>query len=194
MDAFLVSTLAVTIGEIGDKTQLLALMLAARFRRPIPIALGILGATLLNHAAAGAVGALVAQWLGPDWLRWGLGLSFIALGAWMLIPDKDDDDANKPAPFGVQGAFLVTLVTFFLVEIGDKTQIATIALAARYEPLWAVVAGTTAGMLIADLPAVWLGNVAANRIPFALIRVAAALLFAGMGAVVLFGGLSLSLS
>jgi putative Ca2+/H+ antiporter (TMEM165/GDT1 family) len=174
----------VAIGEIGDKTQLLALFLSARFRRPVPIILGILCATLLNHALAGLAGGWLRGAVAPQVLRWGLGLSFFAIAAWALKPDKIDED---PQPVGKYGAFAVTLVAFFLAEIGDKTQIATVALAARFDSLVAVVAGTTAGMLLADVPAVFLADRASTRIPFAAIRYIAAALFAAMGIAALAG-------
>ncbi|MBY0432448.1 MAG: TMEM165/GDT1 family protein [Rhodospirillales bacterium] len=186
MEILLKSTGLVALGEIGDKTQLLALLLAARFRKPIPIILGILVATLANHTAAGALGAWVRDVLGPDFLRWGVGLSFLALAAWTLKPDEADE--GEARPLDRYGAFVATTVTFFLAEIGDKTQIATIALAAHYENLPMVVAGTTIGMLLADVPAVFLGNLAADRIPFRLVRGIAAALFAVMGAGALLGG------
>ena len=174
----------VAIGEIGDKTQLLALVLAARFRRPVPIILGILCATLLNHALAGWVGGWIRDAIGPDALRWGLGASFLAIAAWALVPDKVE---GAPKDLGKYGAFAVTFVAFFLAEIGDKTQIATVALAARFDSLVAVVAGTTAGMLLADVPAVFLADRASAKIPFKEIRFIAAALFAAMGVAVLAG-------
>ncbi len=184
LEAFLVSTLVVAIGEIGDKTQLLALILAARFRRPVPIILGILVATLLNHALAGLLGGWIREAVSPEALRWGLGVSFLAIAAWALKPDKLDEE---PAPTSQWGAFGVTLVAFFLAEIGDKTQLATVALAARFDSLVAVVAGTTAGMLLADVPAVFLAGRASTRIPFKAIRYVAAALFAAMGIAALAG-------
>jgi putative Ca2+/H+ antiporter (TMEM165/GDT1 family) len=180
MEAFLVSTLVVAVGEIGDKTQLLALLLASRLRAPVPIMLGILCATLANHSLAGLVGVGLSRWLGPMLLRWLVGLSFLALAAWALVPDKAEDD-DAPRPRGRLGAFGVTVVCFFMAEIGDKTQLATVALAAQYDRLVAVVAGTTLGMMLADVPAVLLGNFAAHRIPFKLVRLVAAALFAGLG-------------
>ena len=174
----------VAIGEIGDKTQLLALLLAARFRRPVPIILGILFATLLNHALAGLLGAWVREAIGPDVLRWGLGVSFLAIAAWALKPDTVDEE---PRAIGKYGAFAVTFAAFFMAEIGDKTQIATIALAARFDSLVAVVAGTTVGMLLADVPAVFIADRASKKIPFAAIRYVAAALFAAMGVAVLAG-------
>ncbi len=152
MEAFLVSTGVVALAEIGDKTQLLALVLAAKFRKPVPIILGILVATVVNHAVAGAAGAWISALVGPTAMRWILGLSFIAMAAWTLVPDKyDDDEKTDAAPrFGV---FVTTLIAFFLLEMGDKTQIATVALAAKYSSLVAVVAGTTLGMMLANVPA-----------------------------------------
>jgi putative Ca2+/H+ antiporter (TMEM165/GDT1 family) len=183
LEALLVSTGVVALAEIGDKTQLLALLLAAKYRRPVPIVLGILVATLLNHALAGAVGAWVASLVSPATMRWILGLSFIAMAAWTLVPDRvDEDEAPKQPRFGV---FLTTAVAFFLLEIGDKTQIATVALAARYDALAAVVAGTTLGMMIANVPAVLLGEVAAKKLPLKLVRGIAAALFLALGIAVL---------
>lgn len=185
MEAFLVSTGIVALAEIGDKTQLLALVLAAKYKRPVPIILGILVATLLNHAVAGYVGAWVASAVGAQLMRWILGLSFLAMAAWMLVPDKfDDDGGEKPARYGV---FLATFLAFFVVEIGDKTQIATVALAAKYTSLVAVVAGTTLGMMLANVPAVLLGEVAAKKLPMRLVHGSAAAIFALLGVLVLFG-------
>jgi putative Ca2+/H+ antiporter (TMEM165/GDT1 family) len=180
MEAFLVSAVVVAVGEIGDKTQLLALLLASRFRAPIPIMLGILGATLANHFLAGLVGVGLSRYLGPDALRWLVGISFLALAGWALVPDKAEIEA-APRARGRLGVFGITLVCFFLAEIGDKTQLATVALAAQFDRLIAVVAGTTLGMLVADVPAVLLGNFAADRIPFKLVRLIAAGLFAALG-------------
>lgn len=188
MQAFLVSALVVAVGEIGDKTQLLALLLASRFRQPVPIVLGILCATLANHALAGLLGVGLARWLGPVILRWIVGVSFLALAGWALVPDKADD--AEAAPRGRFGAFGATVVCFFLAEIGDKTQLATIALAAQFDSLIAVVAGTTLGMMIADVPAVLLGNFAAHRIPFRLVRFIAAGLFAVLGVVAIVSALA----
>ncbi|MCU0970762.1 MAG: TMEM165/GDT1 family protein [Gammaproteobacteria bacterium] len=184
MDALLVSTGVVALAEIGDKTQLLALVLAARFREPVPIILGILLATLANHALAGAAGAWVAELLGPDTLRWAVGLSFIAMAAWTLVPDDLDDLKEQNRRFG---AFGTTLIAFFLVEMGDKTQVATVVLAAKYDALWAVVSGTTLGMMIANVPAVLLGDVAAKKLPLRLVHGLAAATFAGLGIAVLAG-------
>jgi putative Ca2+/H+ antiporter (TMEM165/GDT1 family) len=185
MQALLVSTGVVALAEIGDKTQLLALVLAARWRKPIPIILGILVATILNHALAGAVGAWLAAAIGPQAMRWILGLSFLAMAAWILVPDKADDGAAAREPR--YGVFLATLVTFFLVEMGDKTQIATVALAAKYAALWAVVAGTTLGMMLANVPAVLVGEAAAKSLPLGVVRGVAAVIFAVLGLLVLFG-------
>jgi putative Ca2+/H+ antiporter (TMEM165/GDT1 family) len=178
MQAFLVSTGIVALAEIGDKTQLLAFMLAARFRRPLPIILGILVATLANHALAGAVGAWITRVLGPDLLRWILGVSFIAMAIWTLIPDRLDTGAARVPRAGVFGT---TLVAFFLAEMGDKTQIATVALAAQYQAFAAVVAGTTLGMMIANVPAVLLGQRIAHRMPIRLVHAIAAAIFAAIG-------------
>ncbi len=184
MEAFLVSTGVVALGEMGDKTQLLAIVLAATFRKPIPIIAGILVATLANHAAAGAVGGWVAQALGPDVLRWVIGASFLAMAGWMLIPDKFDDDAAG----GKQhlGVFGTTVVAFFLAEMGDKTQIATVALAARYPDIVQVVLGTTVGMLLANVPAVFLGDRMAKKISMPLVHGIAAAIFAILGVLTLF--------
>ena len=186
MEAFLVSTGVVALAEIGDKTQLLALVLAARYRRPVPIILGILVATLANHALAGAAGAWVSAALGPATMRWILGVSFIAMAAWTLVPDRiDDDDGEVQATrFGV---FDATLVAFFLLEMGDKTQIATVALAAKYASLAGVVAGTTLGMMLANVPAVLLGEVAAKKLPMRVVHRIAAAIFLVLGVTVLLG-------
>jgi putative Ca2+/H+ antiporter (TMEM165/GDT1 family) len=185
LQALLVSTGVVALAEIGDKTQLLALVLAAKYRKPVPIILGIFVATLLNHALAGVVGAWVAAAVGPDAMRWILGVSFIAMAAWILVPDKVDDGEAAASPR--HGVFLATLFAFFLLEMGDKTQIATVALAAQYASLWAVVAGTTLGMMIANVPAVLLGEVAATKLPMRLVRGIAAALFLLLGVLVLAG-------
>ena len=185
METLFVSTLVVALGEIGDKTQLLALLLAARFRRPVPIVIGILCATLANHTMAGFVGAWVRTALAPETLHWILGVSFIAIGLWALKADTMESEATALGGYGV---FLVTLATFFLAEMGDKTQLATVALAARFDGLALVVAGTTLGMLIADVPAVFLGDKAAPRIPFKLVRGIAAALFVALGVGALLSG------
>lgn len=182
MEALLVSILAVTVGEIGDKTQLLALLLAARYRRPIPIVLGILVATLANHALAGLLGHWVVTHFSAEVLRWALGLSFLGIALWTLKPDEMDDAGIQESKYGV---FMLTCVTFFIAEIGDKTQIATVALAAKYADLYLVVAGTTIGMLLADVPAVFLGKVASPNFPFKLVRWIAAGVFAVLGIIVL---------
>ncbi len=183
MEAFLVSLVVVAVGEIGDKTQLLALMLAARFRKPVPIICGIVVATLVNHALAGLVGAWVREVVPAEYLRWLLVASFFAVALWALRPDTMD---AASAPPGKYGAFAVTAVMFFIAEIGDKTQIATVVLAARFDNLVAVVAGTTLGMLVADVPAVLIGNAAAHRLPLRLVRYVAATLFAVLGIVAMF--------
>jgi putative Ca2+/H+ antiporter (TMEM165/GDT1 family) len=182
MTALLVSVGIVALAEVGDKTQLLALVLAARYRAPVPIILGILAATLLNHTLAGALGTWLTGLLGPATGRWVLGLSFVAMGLWTLKPDTLGDARRYHERLGVFGA---TLVAFFVVEMGDKTQIATIALAARFHQLAAVVAGTTIGMLVANVPAVLLGDVAAHRLPVRLIHGVAAALFVALGILVL---------
>ena len=186
MEAFLVSTAIVTLAEMGDKTQLLSLVLAARFRKPWPIVLGIFVATLANHALAGAVGSWVTTVLGPQVLRWVLGLSFIAMAVWMLIPDKLDDDGDGAAPrFGVFGT---TLVAFFLAEMGDKTQVATIMLAAQYSAYFWVVAGTTLGMMLANAPVVWLGDRLVKKVPIRVVHLVSALIFLVLGLLALFAG------
>ena len=183
LEAFLVSTGVVALGEMGDKTQLLAMLLAAKFRKPVPIILGILVATLANHALAGAVGEGVARALGPDVLRWVIGVSFIAMAGWMLIPDRvDEDSAGGRQMFGVFGT---TVLAFFLAEMGDKTQIATVALAARYSDLIAVVAGTTLGMMLANVPAVFLGDRIAKKVSMTLLHGIAAAIFAVLGGLTL---------
>jgi Ca2+/H+ antiporter, TMEM165/GDT1 family len=178
MQTFVISALTVTLAEIGDKTQLLSLILAAKYRKPWPICLGILLATLVNHALAGAFGALVAEWLSPQTLRWLVAISFIAIAAWTLIPDKADE--NDAARGTGRGVLIATIVSFFLAEMGDKTQIATAVIAAQYHPLWQVVAGTTMGMLLADVPVVWLGSRFAARLPLKAARYFAAALFLGL--------------
>jgi putative Ca2+/H+ antiporter (TMEM165/GDT1 family) len=182
LEAFLVSTGLVAIAEIGDKTQLLAIMLAARFRRPLPIILGILAATLANHGLAAGLGVLIAQWLTGPLFQTVVGLGFLAMAGWALIPDKEDDGAAAATAGGV---FLTTLVAFFLVEIGDKTQIATTLLAARFHTLVLVTAGTTLGMMLANVPAVLLGEAATRIVPLRYVRIAAAVVFALIGAWVL---------
>jgi len=187
IEAFLVSTGVVALGEIGDKTQLLALLLAARYRRPGPIIAGILVATLANHAAAGALGTWITRLVDPQWLRWVLGGSFIAVALWMLVPDRVDEDEGTRAGPGRLGVFGITTVAFFLAEMGDKTQIATIMLAARYDALVTVTAGTTLGMMIANVPAVLLGDKAVKVLPVQWVHRIAAVVFASIGAAVLAG-------
>jgi putative Ca2+/H+ antiporter (TMEM165/GDT1 family) len=185
-EALAVSTGVVALGEMGDKTQLLALLLAARYRAPRPIILGILVATLLNHTLAAALGTWLTRLVEPQWLRWGLGASFIAVALWMLVPDHPDAAAAGAARsrFGVFG---ITVLAFFLAEMGDKTQIATVMLAARYGTLVAVTAGTTLGMMIANVPAVLLGDRAVKFVPIAWVHRIAAAVFAAIGVAVLAG-------
>jgi putative Ca2+/H+ antiporter (TMEM165/GDT1 family) len=183
MDAFLISTGVVALAEIGDKTQLLAFLLAARFRKPAPIIAGILVATLVNHGLAGALGGWITSQVDPAIMRWVLAASFIGMAAWTLVPDTiEDEEANIAHRLGIFGA---TLVTFFMAEMGDKTQIATVALAAHYASPVLVVAGTTLGMLVADVPAVFVGERFAHRIPMRLVHGVAAALFAALGLAVL---------
>ncbi|GBU15624.1 UPF0016 family membrane protein [Polaromonas sp.] len=178
MQAFLVSTGIVAFAEMGDKTQLLALVLAARFRKPWPIVLGIFVATLANHAMAGALGAWVTTLLSPQLLRWILALSFMAMAVWMLIPDKLDENETPSAPrFGIFGT---TVLAFFLAEMGDKTQIATVMLAARYEAYFAVVAGSTLGMMLANAPVVWLGERITRLVPLRVVHIVSALIFVAL--------------
>lgn len=183
MEALFVSIGVVALAEIGDKTQLLALLMATRFRRPLPVIAGILCATLLNHSIAAFVGTLATTFLHGPWMRWILGVSFLAMAGWALIPDKLADGRAHVAER--YGAFPATFISFFLVEIGDKTQLATMALAAQYRTVLPVVAGTTLGMLIADVPVVLLGGAAAGRLPVKPLRLAAAAAFAILGVVVL---------
>jgi len=185
MQAFLVSTGVVALAEIGDKTQLLAFILAARFRRPWPIIAGIFCATLVNHGLAGMLGAWITSVVQPTTLRWLLGLSFIAMAAWVLVPDKiDEDEAPSAGRLGIFGA---TVVAFFLAEMGDKTQVATVALAANYASVTAVVLGTTLGMLIANVPAVLIARKVVERVPMKMVHALAALIFAILGVLTLAG-------
>lgn len=185
MEVFLISTGVVALAEIGDKTQLLAFILAAKFRKPWPIILGILVATLANHTMAGALGAWITATVGPQTMRWVLGVSFIGMAIWTLIPDKlDDDGGSAVARYGVFGT---TVVAFFLAEMGDKTQVATVALAAQFNALAAVITGTTLGMMLANVPAVFLGSKIANRMPVRLVHGIAALIFAALGVATLLG-------
>lgn len=184
MEAFLISSGIVALAEIGDKTQLLAFILAAKFRKPLPIILGILLATLANHAFAGAVGAWITSFVTPEILRWVLGVSFLGMAVWTLIPDKLEEEEAGLARFGVFGT---TLLAFFLAEMGDKTQVATVALAAQYQTVVTVVAGTTLGMMIANVPAVLLGDRIAHRMPVRLVHALAAAVFAILGIATLAG-------
>ncbi len=185
MESFLVSTGVVALAEIGDKTQLLAFLLAARFRKPLPIVAGILVATVVNHGLAGALGAWIMQTVGAEIMRWVLGVSFLAMAAWTLIPDEIEEDEMRIAQrLGVFGA---TVVSFFIAEMGDKTQIATVAMAARFDAAWVVILGTTLGMLIANVPAVYLGDRLAGRIPMKLVHGLAAAIFAVLGVLTLLG-------
>jgi putative Ca2+/H+ antiporter (TMEM165/GDT1 family) len=184
LEAFLISTGIVALAEVGDKTQILAFILAAKYKKPVPIVLGILVATLANHGFAGALGAWVTTLMGPQTLRWVLGISFIAMAIWTLIPDKFDE---ADAKFASSSVFGTTLVAFFLAEIGDKTQVATIALAAQYHAFFIVVAGTTLGMMIANVPAVFLGNRIAAKMPVRLVHMIAAAIFAILGVATLLG-------
>jgi putative Ca2+/H+ antiporter (TMEM165/GDT1 family) len=186
MDAILTSVVVVAVAEIGDKTQLLAIVLAARFRKPVPIVLGILAATLLNHAAAAGLGYVVSQWLNGSTFQLIVGIAFVVMAAWALVPDKQDEGAaNRPA----HGVFLTTLVAFFLVEIGDKTQIATSLLAAQFREIWLVTIGTTVGMMLANVPAVFLGETLTRVVPLQYVRWTAAVLFAAIGAWIIVGSL-----
>jgi putative Ca2+/H+ antiporter (TMEM165/GDT1 family) len=182
LESFLISTAAVAIAEIGDKTQLFALVLALRYHRPWAVSVGILLATIANHLLAGSVGAWAASQIPADWMRWGVGLSFIALALWTLVPDKIDEDGDKPPRFG---PFLASLFGFFLLEMGDKTQVATIMLAAELKPFAGVMAGSILGMMLVNLPVVFAGRMIGQKIPLALTRKLAALLFAALGVVTL---------
>ena len=185
MQAFLISTGIVALAEMGDKTQLLALVLAARFKKPWPFVLGIFVATVLNHAMAGALGAWVTTQISPQTLRYILGASFIAMALWMLVPDKLDEEADRKKPrFGVFGT---TVVLFFLAEMGDKTQIATVMLAARFDAYIAVVAGTTLGMMLANAPVVWLGERMTRLVPLRVVHLVSAAIFLGLGLWALLG-------
>ena len=188
-EALLVSTATVALAEIGDKTQLLALVLAARYRKPWPIVFGILAATLVNHAASAWVGAWLSAMVPPAVLRWAIALSFFAVAAWALVPDKLDEDKEDAAQRSAWGVFVATTIAFFLVEIGDKTQVATVVLAARYHPLWQVVSGTTLGMLLANAPVVLFGARFAHKLPLKAARWTAAALFAVLGLWVAIGGM-----
>ena len=182
LEAFITSALVVALAEMGDKTQLLAIILATRFKRPWPIVLGIIAATIANHSLAALVGAEAAAWLRGAWFRYAIAASFIAMGLWTLVPDKLDDEEEQRSRFG---PFLATLVAFFLVEMGDKTQVATVALAARFQVVWPVAAGTTVGMMLANAPVVLAGARLVERVPLKPIRIGAALLFVALGAAML---------
>ena len=184
METFLTSVLVVALAEIGDKTQLLSLLLAARYKKPLPIVFGIFVATLANHALAGALGEWLRSLFSPQPLRWIVGASLLAIAAWTLKPDKFDGRVRESTRYGV---FALTCAVFFLAEMGDKTQIATIVLAAKYHALMLVVFGTTFGMMIANVPVVFLGSAASQRIPFGSVRLIAALMFAALGAAALLG-------
>ncbi|MDR2165545.1 MAG: TMEM165/GDT1 family protein [Zoogloeaceae bacterium] len=185
MESFFIAVGVVALAEIGDKTQLLSLLLAARFQRPWPIILGIFTATLGNHLLAGLAGRALTTLLGPEILRWILGVSFLAMAIWMLVPDKlQENEAKSPARFGVFGT---TVAIFFLAEMGDKTQVATVALAARFDNLAAIVTGTTVGMMLANIPAVLLGDKMAARLPARLLHGVAAVIFALLGGYALLG-------
>ena len=189
MEAFLISTGIVALAEMGDKTQLLSLVLAARYRKPLPIVLGIFVATIVNHALAGAVGNWITTVLGPDVLRWILGISFILMAGWMLIPDKLDDDTG--ADNGRWGVFGTTVLLFFLAEMGDKTQLATVFLAAKFPAsyYW-VVAGTTLGMMLANAPVVWFGDRITRKLPIRLIHRVCAVIFLVLGIAALLSNVS----
>jgi putative Ca2+/H+ antiporter (TMEM165/GDT1 family) len=184
MEVFFVSTGVVALAEVGDKTQLLSFLLAAKFRKPLPIVLAILCATIFNHAFAAAIGTWITTVMGPHVLRWVLGISFLAMAVWILIPDKLDEDEAKFARYGV---FMTTFIAFFLAEMGDKTQIATVALAAQFHSFLSVVAGTTCGMMLANAPAVYFGDRLAGRMPVTLVHRIAAVIFAVLGVMTLLG-------
>jgi len=184
VEAFLVSTMVVGLAEIGDKTQILSMILAARFHRPVPIIFGILFATIANHAAAGLAGTLFGELLGGPWTRWILGISFLSVAVWALFPDKYEGD---PKAISRVGAFTSTLVAFFVAEIGDKTRIATVALAARFEQFYPVVTATTLGMMLANVPAVIVGDRIAGKLPIKAIRITAAIVFVALGVLTLAG-------
>ena len=186
MEAFLVSTGIVALAEMGDKTQLLSLVLAARFRKPWPIVWGILVATLVNHGLAGALGSWVTTQLGPQALRWVLGISFLVMAVWILIPDKLDEEGDNANPRW--GVFATTVVAFFIAEMGDKTQIATVMLAAQFQSWFWVVAGTTLGMMLANAPVVWLGEANTRKISLTWVHRVSAVVFAILGALAFWGG------
>ncbi len=179
MEVYVISTLLVALAEMGDRTQLLAIMLASRYRRPVPILAGIFVATIANHLLSAAAGYYVASLLEARWFKYLVALSFIAMALWALIPDKEDDSAGPSRSRA--GVFLTTAISFFLVEMGDKTQIATAALAARFHDIGLVAAGTTTGMMLANIPAVCLGHAAIRVLPLRALRVGAALVYLGLG-------------
>ena len=180
LETYIISALLVALAEMGDRTQLLTIMLASRYRRPVPILLGILVATIANHGLAALAGFYMSSLLNAVWFKYAVSASFIAMAIWALIPDKEDDDAEKPRRWRM-GVFLTTLVAFFLVEIGDKTQVATVALAAKYHSVFLVAAGTTTGMMLANIPAVFLGHAITRVLPINALRIAAALVYLGLG-------------
>ena len=182
LETYAVSALLVALAEMGDRTQLLAIMLASRYRRPVPILLGILVATIANHTLAALAGFYLASILQAVWFKYAVSVSFIAMALWALVPDKEDDDEDKPRRWRM-GVFLTTAVSFFLVEIGDKTQVATVALAARYHDVLIVAAGTTTGMMLANIPAVFLGHAVTRVLPISALRIAAAVLYLILGVV-----------
>ena len=186
MEAFLVSTGLVALAEIGDKTQLLSLVLAARYRRPLPIVLGIFASTVLNHAFAAGLGAWISDLIGPVWLARIVGISFLVMAAWILVPDKLEDAEEAARPKGHHGIFLTTCILFFLAEMGDKTQVATVVLGARYHSLVQVVLGTTFGMMLANVPVVYFGDAISRRVPVAMIRGVTAAFFLALGVLALF--------
>lgn len=187
MQAFLIAAGLVALAEIGDKTMLLAIVLAARFQKPVPILLGIFAATIANHLLASAVGAYAGDVLNGPWMRWALGIAFLGFAAWTLIPDTFEEDKDAPKASG-RGVFLTTLISFFLVEMGDKTQVATVALAARFHEVVWIAAGTTVGMMLTNTPAVLIGQAAAHKLPLKAIRWTAAAAFAALGVWVLVAG------
>jgi putative Ca2+/H+ antiporter (TMEM165/GDT1 family) len=182
LETYSVSALLVALAEMGDRTQLLAIMLASRYRRPVPILLGILVATIANHSLAALAGFYLSSILQAAWFKYAVSISFIAMALWALVPDKEDDDEDKPRRWRM-GVFLTTVVSFFLVEIGDKTQVATVALAARYHDVLVVAAGTTTGMMLANIPAVFLGHAVTRVLPINALRIAAAVLYLILGVV-----------
>jgi len=184
LQSFLVSTGVVAMAEVGDKTQLLSILLAARYRKPLPIVLGVFAATLINHAGAGAVGTMLSAWLNPAVLNWAVVASFVLMAGWILVPDKLSDD-DVALPKRALGIFGTTVVAFFLAEMGDKTQIVTIALAARFHDFLGVVAGTTTGMMLANVPAIYLGHRFADRLPAKAVHIAAAVIFVVLGGLAL---------